>query len=201
MIQRPVQNFRGTTAILVMAEDRNHQTLRGILGRLGMVAHHFDPQGDAANLKSLLTAADIVFVDTDMLDAQFGTVVAGAALPVVAVIGIESPSRLQRAFDIEPSAVMMKPVRSNGVYTALFFAFNEKHRRQQLNGKLATLQERQGARRILVKAILHLMQSLGLNDEEAYRHLRKESMSRRIPIEELAAQILAGKAKEKKTIA
>ena len=45
------------------------------------------------------------------------------------------------------------------------------------------------------------MQSLGLNDEEAYRHLRKESMSRRIPIEELAAQILAGKAKEKKTSA
>jgi AmiR/NasT family two-component response regulator len=132
---------------------------------------------------------------------KLGAVVAGAALPVVAVIGIESPSRLQRAFDIEPSAVLMKPVRSNGVYTALFFAFNEKHRRQQLNGKLATLQERQGARRILVKAILHLMQSLGLNDEEAYRHLRKESMSRRIPIEELAAQILANKVKDKKTTA
>jgi AmiR/NasT family two-component response regulator len=201
MIQRPVQNFRGATAILVMAEDRNHQTLRSILGRLGMVAHHFDPLGDSANLKSLLAAAEIVFVDTDMLDAQLGAVVAGAALPVVAVIGIESPSRLQRAFDIEPSAVLMKPVRSNGVYTALFFAFNEKHRRQQLNGKLATLQERQGARRILVKAILHLMQSLGLNDEEAYRHLRKESMSRRIPIEELAAQILANKVKDKKTTA
>ncbi|HTN96416.1 MAG TPA: ANTAR domain-containing protein [Nordella sp.] len=201
MIQRPVQNFRGSTAILVMAEDRNHQMLRNILGRLGMVAQHFDPLGNAGNLTSLLAKADIVFVDTDMLDAQFVSVVANATLPVVAVIGIESPSRLQRAFDIEPSAVLMKPVRSNGVYTAVFFAFNEKQRRQQLHGKLTTLQERHGARRILVKAILHLMQSFGFNDEEAYRHLRKESMSQRIPVEELAAQILANKGKDKKTIA
>lgn len=199
MIQRPVQNFRGSTALMVMAEDRNHQSLRNILGRLGMAAHHFDPQGNAGELRSLIAAIDIVFVDTDMLDTQFVSILAGAALPVVAVIGIESPSRLQRAFDIEPSAVLMKPIRSNGVYTALFFAFNERQRRQQLLGKLANLQERQGARRVLVKAILHLMQSFGLNDEEAYRHLRKESMSKRIPVEELAAQILANKTTDKKT--
>ena len=49
----------------------------------------------------------------------------------------------------------------------------------------------------------HLMQSFGFNDEEAYRHLRKESMSKRIPIEELAAQILTSTSKsvEKKTTA
>ena len=187
---RPTQNFRGCTALLVMAEERNAQALRITLGKLGISPRHFDPQGSAADLKSDMAAADVAFIDTDMLDAQFVSVIAGLVLPVVAVIGIESPSRLQRAFDIEPSAVLMKPVRSNGVYTALYFAFNERQRRQQLLGKLSTIQERQGARRIVVKAILHLMQSFGFNDEEAYRHLRKESMSKLIPVEELAAQIL-----------
>jgi AmiR/NasT family two-component response regulator len=199
---RPIQNFRGCSALLVMAEDRNTQSLKTILGKLGITPHHFDPQGSAADLRSSLASADIAFVDTDMLDAQFVPVISGLALPVVAVIGIESPSRLQRAFDIEPSAVLMKPVRSNGVYTALYFAFNERQRRQQLLGKLSTFQERQGARRIVVKAILHLMQSFGFNDEEAYRHLRKESMSKRIPVEELAAQILSTtRSTDKKTTA
>ena len=198
---RPVQNFRGCSALLVMAEDRNTQSLKATLAKLGIAPHHFDPQGAAAELKASMAAADVAFVDTDMLDAQFVAVIAGAVLPVVAVIGIESPSRLQRAFDIEPSAVLMKPVRSNGVYTSLFFAFNERQRRQHLLGKLTTIQERQGARRIVVKAIIHLMQNFGFNDEEAYRHLRKESMSKRIPVEELAAQILtsAASSADKKT--
>jgi len=197
---RPVQNFRGCSALLVMAEDRNAQSLKVTLGKLGITPTHFDPQGSAADLKSSMASADIAFIDTDMLDAQFVSVIAHAALPVVAVIGIESPSRLQRAFDIEPSAVLMKPVRSNGVYTALYFAFNERQRRQQLLGKLSTIQERQAARRIVVKAILHLMQGFGFDDEEAYRHLRKESMAKRIPVEELAAQILSTpKSIDKKT--
>jgi AmiR/NasT family two-component response regulator len=198
---RPIQNFRGCSALLVMPEDRNTQSLKITLGKLGITPHAFDPQGQALDLKSSMAAADVAFIDTDMLDAQFVPVIAGAALPVVAVIGIESPSRLQRAFDIEPSSVLMKPVRSNGVYTSLYFAFNERQRRQQLLGKLATIQERQGARRVVVKAILHLMQNFGFNDEEAYRHLRKESMSKRLPVEELAAQILTSTARsiDKKT--
>src|SRR4029078_8132057 len=187
---RPIQNFRGCAALLVMAEDRNAQALKVTLGKLGITPHHFDPQGSAADLKSGTAGADVAFIDTDTLDAQFVPVIAGLARPVVAVIGIESPSRLQRAFDIEPSAVLMKPVKSNGVYTSLYFAFNERQRRQQLLGKLSTIQDRQGPRRIVVKAILHLMHSYGFNDEEAYRHLRKESMSKRISVEELAAQIL-----------
>lgn len=196
---RPIQNFRGCNALLVMAEDRNTQSLKVTLGKLGITPHHFDPQASASDLKSSMGTADVAFIDTDMLDAQFAPVIAGLVLPVVAVIGIESPSRLQRAFDIEPSAVLMKPIRSNGVYTALYFAFNENQRRQQLLGELSTIQERQGARRIVVKAILHLMQSFGFNDEEAYRHLRKESMSKRIPVEELAVQILTSTSVDKKT--
>lgn len=203
MMQRPKQNFRGCSALLVMAEDRNQQALRNILAKLGVTTHHFDPPGKIDDLKARLAATDILFVDADMLDGQFVPVVASSILPVVALIGIESPSRLQRAFDIEPSAILMKPVRSNGVYTALFFAFNERQRRQQVLGKLSTMQERLGARRIVVKAILHLMQSFGFNDEEAYRYLRKESMSKRIPVEELSAQILTskGKSTDKKTTA
>ena len=103
-----------------MAEDRNTQSLKVTLGKLGITPHHFDPQASAADLKSSMATADVAFIDTDMLDAQFAPIIAGLVLPVVAVIGIESPSRLQRAFDIEPSAVLMLGI-------ALLWKDGERH--------------------------------------------------------------------------
>jgi AmiR/NasT family two-component response regulator len=85
----------------------------------------------------------------------------------------------------------MKPVGHNGVFTSLFFAFNEHQRRHQIHAKLVTAQERLSARRIVVKAIVQIMQSFSFDDEEAYRYLRKESMRKRISIEELSAQLVA----------
>ena len=77
-------------------------------------------------------------------------------------------------------------MRPSGVYTALFFAINEHARdRQQAQDTVASLGAASGARRIVVKAVLQLMQSFGVDDEEAYRHLRKESMRQRITVEEL----------------
>jgi AmiR/NasT family two-component response regulator len=47
---------------------------------------------------------------------------------------------------------------------------------------------RLGARRIVVKAIIHL---IGFDDDDAYQHLRKESMRKRISVEELSTRLVA----------
>ena len=41
------------------------------------------------------------------------------------------------------------------------------------------------------KAVLRLMERHGVDDEEAYRLLRKESMRQRVTVEELAVRVLA----------
>jgi AmiR/NasT family two-component response regulator len=73
----------------------------------------------------------------------------------------------------------------------VFFATNERLRRQQLTQELDATQNRQGARRLVFKAILQLMAELGTDDDEAYRYLRQESMRQRISIEDLSAELLA----------
>ena len=50
------------------------------------------------------------------------------------MIGHESPSRLQQAFELLPSAFLLKPVRPSGVYTAIFFAING-HARDRLQAR------------------------------------------------------------------
>jgi two-component system, response regulator / RNA-binding antiterminator len=202
-MQGPIQNFRGRAALLITQEDRNADVLKTTLGKLGVSVALCDPRAGGERTSELAALADIVIVDTDAVEPADAVLFAGSRLPVIALIGLESPTRLQRAHDIQPTAVIMKPVRSNGVFTALYFAFNERRRQQQLKDTLASATERIAARRIVVKAIIHLMQCSGFDDEEAYRmqcsgfddeeayrYLRKESMSRRISVEELSAQIL-----------
>jgi AmiR/NasT family two-component response regulator len=87
--------------------------------------------------------------------------------------------------------VLHKPVRSSGIYSALFFAVNEHHRRAEVTERLRALEGRRGARRFVHKALLQLMREHGIDDEDAYAMLRKESMRQRTTVEELATRILA----------
>ena len=112
-------------------------------------------------------------------------------MPLVVIIGLETPSRLQRAFDLGPSAVLHKPIRASGIYSALFFAMNEHRRRSEALERLRDMEGRRGARRFVHKVLLQLMQEKGLDDEQAYSLLRKESMRQRLTVEELAVRMLA----------
>jgi AmiR/NasT family two-component response regulator len=190
--RRLVQNFRGVSALVIHCDDRNRNVLTETLARIGLKIQVADP-GDAPAIRSALDGADIIVFDTDMAEA---VAVAWAGervvVPVIAIVGLEAPGRLQRAFELEPCAVLYKPLRSTGIYSALFFATNEHRRRLEVASKMQLLEGRHRSRRFVTSAILHLMRDRGIDDEEAFRLLRKESMRRRLTIEEYAVQLAAG---------
>jgi two-component system, response regulator / RNA-binding antiterminator len=186
-----VQNFRGVHALVIHAQDRNRTVLTETLTKLGLKVHVADP-ADAPTIRGALNEAEIIVFDTDMAEA-LALVWAGEriAVPVIAIVGLEAPGRLQRAFELEPSAVLYKPLRSTGIYSALFFATNEQRRRHELAAKMQLLEGRHRSRRFVTRAIVNLMRDRGIDDEEAFRLLRKESMRRRLTIEEYAVQLSA----------
>lgn len=198
MNRRLVQNFRGVRAAVLHPPDRNQQLLLETLTRLGVRAVAFDPAGGPEAVADLPDSADLVLFDADTGAAELLPWPAGTApVPLIAVVGLETPSRLQRAFELVPAAVLHKPIRPTGIYSALFFAANEHKRRQETAELLRSLAARHGARRFVFKAVLQLMQRFGIDDEQAYRMLRKESMRQRLTVEELATRILAaGKAED-----
>jgi two-component system, response regulator / RNA-binding antiterminator len=189
--RRLIQNFRGINALVIHAEDRNRTILTETMTRLGLKIHVSDPS-DVVAIRNGLGEAEIVVFDTDMVE---GMALASAGeriiVPVIAIVGLEAPGRLQRAFELEPSAVLYKPLRSTGIYSALFFATNEHRRRSDVAHDLQLLEARHRSRRFVTRAIVHLMRDRGIDDEEAFRLLRKESMRRRLTIEEYAVQLAA----------
>ncbi len=190
MTRRPIQNFRGVRAAVVHQADRNRIVIAQTLTRLGLSVLAVDPS-TAMTEPGVLDEAELVLFDADAAGDLLPWTPGTAPVPLIAVIGLEAPSRLERAFDQLPAAVLRKPVGPTGIYTALFFAANEHRRRQELLDRLRSLEARHGARRIVFKAVLHLMEQRGVDDEQAYRLLRKESMRQRVTVEELAVRLLA----------
>lgn len=195
MTRHVVQNFRGVRALILHGQDRNRAVLTETLAKLGLKIHTMDPMDQPAAIRAAANEAEIILFDADLAEAvALSWAGERVAVPVIAIVGLEAPGRLLRAFELEPSAVLYKPLRSTGVYSALFFAANEHGRRAELAAKMALLEERHRSRRFVTGAIVALMQERGVDDDQAFRLLRKESMRRRLTIEECAVQLLSARA-------
>jgi len=187
-MSRPVQNFRGRHALVLHPADQNRTVLENTLVRLGLGVTSIDST-TGEPMPSMRERVDLAFVDVDS-GGSCATPWGPGDIPLVAIIGHESPSRLQQAFELLPSAFLLKPVRPNGVYTAIFFAINGYVRDRKQARVVACLEARHHARRLVMKAVLRLMERHGVDDDEAYRRLRKESMRLRVTVEDLSSRIL-----------
>jgi AmiR/NasT family two-component response regulator len=181
----PIQSFRGKRALLLHPADENCGVLERTLGRLGLAVERLEPAGLTTVPESLTLACDVFFVDADAGGLPDWS---ATAPPIVAVIGHETPSRLVRVHEMGANGFVLKPVRVQGVYSALFIAINAHRRLQHLGNRIAELEQRHGARRHVVKAILSFMEQHGVDEDNAFRMLRRESMARRLTIEEFSRQ-------------
>ena len=181
-----LQNFRGARALIVHPADRNREVLDVTLRRLGLLVALVEP-GSSAPCPGIADC-DIVFFDAD---EGLGGVFGDAAPPeaaYVALVGLEAPGRLARVVRQRCCGFLMKPIRAAGVFTALFVAFNEFAQRRREARERGEFVTRLAGRRHVTKALLRLMAEHGIDDDEAYRRLRRESMQRRMPIDALARE-------------
>ena len=81
-------------------------------------------------------------------------------------------------------AFASKPIHSGSIYSALYLAVNEFNRTETLHASWRDLTERRNKRIYVIRAIAFLMRNRGLNEDDAYDMLRKESMRARVTIED-----------------
>ena len=171
-----------------MRDEREISIMRRQLHRLGMSVTEADPdQPIASKLR-----ADIVVLDADSIPIKSdATPALKANLPVIALIGTETPSRLKWLLDLRPASFLIKPLRSAGLYTALVVAFDCAQRRSEEAAHIEKLEERIRSRRVVFAAVLRLMRGHALSEEDAFRLIRQTAMRHRTTIEQLSADIIA----------
>jgi AmiR/NasT family two-component response regulator len=109
---------------------------------------------------------------------------------LIAIVDYENPTTLQIVLECGALAVTEKPVRFFGLLTNIILARTlwlerrtlEK-RTQKLERKLSGIQKIQRAKRVL-------MEGQGLSEEDAYQSIRRQAMTKRISMEEMASAIV-----------
>ena len=184
---RPIQNFVGYKALIVTEAASAVVQLEASLTKLGLAVVY--PAIDSGSLRlgeELLTGEQtILFIDADMNVAVETAGEDGALqMPVIGLIGAEAPSRLKSILRLGATATLRKPVYGGSVYSALFMGVNGFRQRRALIVQLQEQERRRHGRRLVMKAVVSVMQAANCDEDAAYNRLRREAMRQRISIEE-----------------
>jgi two-component system, response regulator PdtaR len=187
-VNRRLRSFRGLHALIEHPSGRDRMVLKTQLELLGLRVTVHEPPSPLP-----CEDVDILFFDADSGHAADGEDAhRDVDFPTVALIGSETPSRLQAMLARQPSAYLMKPLRSTGIYASLAIATHQFAALHEMRHKLASAEKRLRARRLLFSATVQVMTQAQVDEAEAFRILRRAAMSQRQTIEAISAQILAG---------
>ncbi|PZQ82244.1 MAG: ANTAR domain-containing protein [Ancylobacter novellus] len=199
MAPRLLQNFNGGRAYIVTSNHTAVEALEKTLGKLGVAASYPALVDGCADIDigALQAERDILFIDGDLDNPVALDINAGSRqppVPVIGLVGVEAPSRLKHLINLGASAFLRKPVQGAAVYTALFLGINQFLLRGDLRTRLDDMDRRRRGRRAVVKAIIARMTATGVDDDEAYEWLRRESMRSRQTLEDFCEAFLKARA-------
>jgi len=109
---------------------------------------------------------------------------------VIGVVEYENPSILQLVLEIGAHAVIERPVRPFGLLTQLAIARSLWLQQQGAGQRVQKLERKLAGMQRIQRARLILMASQGMTEEEAYQTLRRQAMSKRMSLEDMAAAII-----------
>jgi AmiR/NasT family two-component response regulator len=139
--------------------------------------------------------ADLILFDADQgWDGLFSWEGRMAPVPLVALLGSEAPGRVAWAIAHGAGAIIPKPIVASAVYPALVLACALHEERLAAQQRISTLEERLRLRPVVQGAVRAVMAQRGIDEERAYRSVRRAAMRQRITLEQMAAAILTGKA-------
>jgi len=188
MTKMSIPSFRGRRALVIHQDDRDRRLLQAQLGRLGMIV-------ECSNAADPLpwSLVDVCFFDADADKRQSFPWTAGEPdIPLIAMIGTETPERIQWSFTHGVCAFLVKPLRSSGTYLALMQADYHFRLHARRCEEISDMREKVKSRRVVFKVLLRIMKQCSLNEDQAFERLRDSSMQQNISIEELAVNLLCG---------
>ena len=184
---RETPNFTGWRATILHRQD---QTTDKLMRQLQLLGFRVSVQWDALSGDDL---ADMLFVDADQgWTGLLPWTSVDAPRPLIALLGSEAPGRIAWAMDHGAGAIIAKPMVASAVYPALVMALGIHQERLGLRQRMRALEERVRLRPLVHAAVQAIMRANQMGEEPAYAVLRSSAMRRRLPMEQVAALIVAG---------
>lgn len=167
--------------------DQDGESLIKQIERIGCHTQAFWPP-----LTQPPVGTDVVFIaiNPDVINHPFTWSREDNAPPVVAVLAYENPTIIEAVLRIGAKAVIGSPIRSLGILSALVLVREIALEVKKLRRRVARLEEKLGAVRVVGNAQEILCRQRGITKEEAYHIIREQAMCKRVTAEEIAAAIV-----------
>lgn len=114
-------------------------------------------------------------------------------LPKIALMGLETPSRLAWVIDQEVDGCLRKPVKTDGILSTIILARHHFERQRARKDTLQQQELRIRSRRFLLSAQLSLIQELKCSEQQSYELLRRLATEQQQTVEEFSIIFLARK--------
>ncbi len=181
-------NFLGRRAIVLHQQDGS---ISRLLRQLSLLGIEFQIQWHP--LESHDASADFIFVDADQgWNELFPWGGDQTPMPIIALLQSEAPGRVAWAIENGASAVITKPVVAAAVYPTLVMGTAVFEQRKAAAAQAVRLNELIKMRPLVHRAVQAIQTQQIVDENHAYNTLRDMAMNRRITIEQMAAEILAG---------
>ncbi|MFT4437788.1 ANTAR domain-containing response regulator [Caballeronia sp. 15715] len=187
-MKKTTLSLRGKRICALYCESKDQVNLEQQLRRQGAEVDFFNFFPEPLTL----IAFDFIVFDGDHASLQnHGKELPWPDVPRIAILGTETPSRLQWIIEQDVAGYMRKPIRYDGVLSACVLAENSHVARRYLQTRVGQLEERVKARRFVISAQLQLMKERQINEQDAYAALRTLAMKRHISLEEISIDLLS----------
>ncbi|MBT2177848.1 ANTAR domain-containing protein [Ralstonia pickettii] len=143
-------------------------------------------------LPEIPDTVDVVFcaVRPDHAANQCGWMGPDPDVPIIALVNYENPTVLDAALQMGALTVLAAPVRSSGILSSLAVAKHLYEERREMRRRIDRLQQKLQSANDVSQAKAILVRTRNVSDEEAYRIIREQAMSKRVATEDIARSII-----------
>jgi AmiR/NasT family two-component response regulator len=184
-----LRDLRGLRVLVVHPPDTERTKLIEHLRRIGCMVETQWPISD-----SWPEGSDIVFLSIEHdVRAEIQRLLksdGGQRPTLIAVVSYEDPTTLQFVLEAGAMAVIERPIRPFGLLTNLTIARSHWLERREAQKRLRKLERKLAGIQRIQKAKAILMDGQQLSEAEAYESIRRQAMSKRLSMDEMAAAII-----------
>lgn len=188
-----------TLRILIADDEPLHNA--ALSAQLQLLGHHVvavATTGDQAVELAAQLEPDLLILDA-RLPGLSGpeaarSIVAHRPVPIIIVSLYDDARTVQEVLNSPAMALLLKPVDVDDLRLTIAMTVQRFRDNLERERRVAELEEKLEARRVIERAKGLIMQHRGLSEEAAYALLRRESQNRGLPMKVLAEHLINGMA-------
>jgi AmiR/NasT family two-component response regulator len=184
-----LRDLRGLRVLVVHPPDNERIRLVEHLRRIGCMADAQWPVpesfGDGCDVMLLAIEHDARAEIQRLLKSS-----EGLRPTLIAIVGYEDPTTLQLVLEAGAVAVIERPIRPFGLLTNLTIARSLWLEKRATEKRIRKLERKLSGLQRIQKAKAILMDGQGLSEADAYESIRRQAMSKRLSMDDMAAAII-----------